>query len=120
VRRWRCAPPRALRCCACGTLCRFIVVWSPYECAAPPGARASLPACLVSFAGSLADNFSASEEEFAAIEVFKDRFHEKLVDRFNDGAPGMVNALLDVCFEVRVCVGRCVRVCASACACVCL
>jgi hypothetical protein len=55
---------------------------------------------------------SASEEEFAAMEVFKDRFHDKLADRFNDGAPGMVNALLDVCFEVCACV--CVR--ASECA----
>ena len=43
---------------------------------------------------------SVDEDEFEAIEMFKDRFHDKAGERFADNAPGMMNAMLDLCFEV--------------------
>ena len=33
--------------------------------------------------------------------MFRDRFNDKAADRFTDVVPGMINAVLDLCFEVR-------------------
>lgn len=34
--------------------------------------------------------------------MFRDRFNDKAADRFTDVVPGMINAVLDLCFEVRL------------------